>query len=198
MKKAFVLSALLGLLAGNILAQEPVKKHEVYGGIGLWGTNTIIDAFSDIIVTGLTGGNYSSGNDNYLGEFHLGYKYGLSERAALGLTFAYASNSADARLNGQKTGEFNSNYYTFAAEFDYRYLSRPKLTLYGSVGAGATIYQQKYTPDADDTDTRKSNDTYFNFQLSPIGIKYGERFGIFAEAGFGYKGILSVGLFGRF
>jgi len=193
-RQLIILAGLLVFTMGTAGAQG--QKHEVFGGVGIWSTNTIIDTFSDIIVSGITGGAYTSKNDNYIGDFQLGYKYSPSPRIAVGATFAYAYNNSDAYINNTKNGEFDDNYFTFAAELEYRYVSQPKLVLYGSVGAGATIMKQKYT-----SDTGKSSDadkTYFNFQVSPIGIKYGNRFGVFGELGFGYKGILSVGIFGRF
>ena len=194
MKRIIYAFIALALFSAGAQAQE--KKHEVYGGLGMWGTNAIIDTFSDIIVTGISGGAISMGNDTYTGDFHVGYKYLPSPKTAFGATFAYATNTADGYLNQEKTGKFYSDYYTLGLEFDYRYISRPRLALYSTVGAGATLYNQEYRPEGGEKS--KDNKVYFNFQITPIGVKYGEHFGFFAEAGFGYKGILTVGLFGRF
>jgi hypothetical protein len=194
MKKMIFTLAAMVFLAGATQAQE--SRHEVYGGIGVWGTNTIIDVFSDIIVTGFTGGTISTQNDNYIGDFHLGYKYLPSKHIAFGLTFAYASNTSDAYFNQAKSGRIYNDYYTWGLEFDYRYISRPKLALYSTLGAGITLFSQEYRPESGDK--AKESNAYFNFQVTPIGVKFGQYFGVFAEAGFGYKGILTLGLFGRF
>ena len=79
---------------------------------------------------------------------------------------------------------------------DYSYLNKGNFALYERLGAGEALYKQKYTSNEGKKDT--NDNVHFNFQITPIGIKYGSRFGVFAEAGFGYKGILSAGLFARF
>jgi hypothetical protein len=194
MKKIFLTAFLLSIISIGASAQE--KKHEVTAGFGLGTTTEFVDALADIIVSGLTNNAYSS-DKTYSGVFHLGYKYGITNRFAAGGTFVYEDIKSDTYVEKDKIGKFRNNYYTFAAEAEYKYLRSGSFTLYGLLGAGATIYRQKYT--ANDNSKNESNsNVHFNFQVSPIGIKLGKNIGAFAEAGFGYKGILSVGFFAGF
>ena len=194
MKKIIIAALFIVTLPFGLSAQ--VNRHEINAGVGLFTTSEIVDIFADVLTTGLTNGAYRSSNSTYTGAFHLGYKYRLSDRISAGATVLYEHSKSDALLNDEEKGEFKNNYYTLAAEMDYRYLSKGNLSLYGTLGAGATLYAQKYAANNGDKD---SNDTvHFNFQVTPIGIKYGSKIGVFMEAGFGYKGILSAGAFIRF
>lgn len=193
MKKINFTILLACILATNLSAQE--KKHNLSVGTGIGTTSEIIDALSDIITTGLSAGTYSS-NKSYTGAYHLGYKYGVSERISAGATLLYEHGTANALVNKEQIGRFKNNYFTLAAEGEFRYIDKPAFKLYGILGAGATLFNQEYKPDEGEAD--KDSKLHFNFQVSPIGIKLGNNIGIFAEAGFGYKGIVSAGVFTNF
>ncbi|GAB6007970.1 outer membrane beta-barrel protein [Dysgonomonas reticulitermitis] len=194
MKKIFLTVFLLSIIAIGATAQK--GKHEVTVGFGLGTTSEFVDALADVIVSGLTQNAYSS-DKSYTGAFHLGYKYGITDRFAAGGTFIYENGKSDAYFDKDKIGKFSNNYYTIAAEAEYKYVRSGSFSLYGLLGAGATIYSQKYTAN-DNSKNESDNNAHFNFQISPIGIKLGRNIGAFAEAGFGYKGIISAGLFARF
>lgn len=189
-KTAFAIALFAGILS-NTFAQE--RKHELTLGYGIGTTSEFVDAFSDVLVTGISGGHFKSDNGSYTGSFHIGYKYGLTDRLWLGGTFLYESGKSDALVDDQRQGKFNDYFYTLAAEARYNYLSKEKFALYGLLGAGATLYHQKYAPDHGGKET--DSQVHFNFQLTPLGIRYGGKWGVFAEAGFGYKGVISLGVF---
>lgn len=192
MKNIFIL-VVFCLFSGCLAAQD--SKHEIRLGAGIWSTTEIVNIFSDAVATGLTAGSYKSDNATYSGAFHLGYKYSTSERIAIGGTFVYENSSSDAYFNNELSGRFKNNYYTLAAEMDYNYVKKKFFSLYGVLGAGATLYGQKYTADGKNY---SDNMIGFNYQFSPLCIKLGHKIGGFAELGFGYKGILCVGIFTRF
>lgn len=192
MKKIFVLTV-FGLLFNNLIAQE--SKHEIQLGAGIWSTTEIVDIFGNVLATGLTGGAYQSKDATYSGAFHLGYKYSIAPKIAIGGIFVYENSSSDAYIDNASAGQFKNNYYTLAAEMDYKYIKKKNLSLYGVLGAGATLYGQKYE---ESNKNVSENTVNFNFQISPLCIKLGNKVGGFAELGFGYKGILSVGFFTRF
>lgn len=193
MKKiSFILVAVLSVL--SLRAQEE-RRHEVSLGVGIFSSTELVDIFGDIIVTGITNGTYGS-DDRYSGALSLGYKYRATSWIGLGGTFIYENARANAFIHDVKNGKFRDNYFTLAAEADFIYLRMNRLSLYGLVGAGATLMSQRYIPDTGEEST--NNNVFFNFQFTPIGLKYGNRFGGFVEAGFGYKGVLSIGAFARF
>lgn len=193
MKKIFILAVLTMFAFHKAGAQMP--RNEIDGGVGILSTSAIVDSFSKILSTAITGGVYTD-DGSFSVATYLGYKYRPKERATIGLTYAYSYGRSDGFIDGQKVGHFNDNYHAFAAELEYSWFLRNKLALYSTIGAGISLWHQKYIPD--EGETTSDSHVNFDFQLSPIGIKYGYYYGVFAEAGFGYKGIVSAGVFGRF
>ena len=187
MKKVALLTVTMFLLVASMNAQS--KKNELDLGVGVWSSNQIVGTLSDVIVSGLTG--LKMENKSYIGAWHLGYKYSTSDRFALGPVLAFDRGTSDV-----SSGKFTSNFYTLAVEGDYKYVNSDKFKLYSLAGVGATMLNQTYKPDAGDN--KSQSKTFFNGQITPIGIKYGSSAGVFAELGFGYKGILCVGVFCRF
>jgi opacity protein-like surface antigen len=196
MKKTAFLSVVMAFLfISSMNAQS--KKSEVDLGVGIWSSNQIIGTMSDIIASAILPAGVSMDNSSYIGALHVGYKYSLSDRFALGPVLTYDLGTSDAVANKEKTGKFTSNYYSLSLEADYKFINRDKFKLYALVGAGGTILNQVYK----DNKTGEKNgesQTFFNFQITPVGIKYGDSFGVFAELGLGYKGILCAGVFYRF
>lgn len=193
MKKIILLFALLTAFL-TISAQE--SKHEVSLGYGVVTTNTVIDSFSDFLAMGLTGGHYTTNNKTYMGTFGFSYKYALTDRLSLGGTFAYEKISADVYYSNVKNGRSKNQYYTLAPEMDFKYLKTDMFSLYGLVGAGGTLVARDYTSVANEKNDDSSIN--FNFQVTPVGIKFGKSFGVYGELGFGYKGLFNFGAFARF
>lgn len=173
-----------------------VKKHEVYTGFGLVSTSSVMGTISDIVIAGFTGGHQERRNTSWSGNIHLGYKYAFTERIVAGLSYAYVKSAGGLFINDQKEGTVENIYNTFAAEFEYRYIARDNFKLYSVLGAGITPYKEKFV--GNNGNKEVNNDTHFNFQVSAIGVKIGKPVGVFTELGFGYKGILSAGLFANF
>ncbi|MFT3826484.1 MAG: outer membrane beta-barrel protein [Chitinophagaceae bacterium] len=189
------------LIAGMLLMGTAVcaqnSKHELSVGYGIGTTSEILDVFSDMLASAFTAGGYSTTNDSYTGAFHVTYKYLFPNKLSLGGTFAYESGKADVMYSGVKNGETKKKYYSGAVEADYRYVNKPAFSLYSGLGLGFTSYHEEYIPDGRD-DKSSDNMTHFNFQIIGIGVRFGTHIGGFAEAGFGYKGIIAAGVFARF
>jgi hypothetical protein len=194
MKHLFLSVVMAFLFVSSINAQS--KKSEIDLGVGVLSSNQIIGSMSDIIASTFLPDGVGMKNSSSPGAFHVGYKYSLSDRFALGPVVTYDLNTSEAWANNAKTGKFTSNYYTFSLEADYKFVNRDKFRLYALLGAGGSVLNQTYKENAGDKHSEKL--TYFNFQVTPVGVKYGNSFGVFSELGFGYKGILCAGLFYRF
>ena len=72
--------------------------------------------------------------------------------------------------------------------FKGNWVNRPAVQLYSALAAGATFMS------GDNNSGTTDHSTAFAFQVSPIGVRVGNTFSFFAEAGFGYQGLLSAGL----
>ncbi len=198
MNKVFF-GCLLGILTATAAfakgSDSDFKKNELRGGVGFLSSNELISTYSDLLSTSLTGGNYSVSNEKTPGNFTLAYRYGLNKRLSLGSTFAYSLLKSDVNFNGSKTGTSTNNYFTFAPEVEYKYLYTKNFRLYGFAGAGLTLNRQEVKEYG-----KVSTDynPFFNFQVTPLGVQLGNKFGLYVEAGFGYNGIINAGLFAKF
>lgn len=193
MKKVYFLGICL-LISGYLNAQN--SKHEISGGVGIGTSIELVDIFSDLFSSALTAGGYSADNSSYSGGIYLGYKYLVQPKIGIGGSLIYEHSSSDIFVNQVRDGKEKTNYYTIAAEADYRYINKTNFTIYSGLGIGYTVFSEKYTPDSgEETNSDTGN---INFQVTAIGAKFGNKIGGYAEAGFGYKGILAIGAFVRF
>ena len=194
MKK--ILFAVLLLMGMSYYVQA--QEHQVSVGFGAPSSNHIADLFFTVakdMITGLAGGDSGLENKRSVGEFRAGYAYYPTERMSVGATVSILQTAADAVRSGTSSGEYSTRYLTFAAEGTYNYLTREKFRLYGLIGAGVTNLNARYTVQGQN---ESDNANVFNFHLSPIGAAFGRQFGGTAEVGFGYRGIVSLGLFYKF
>lgn len=126
----------------------------------------------------------------------MSYAYTPQERWQFGGTVTYGHSKSDlTRLPGSDVFAHRYvDYYGIAGETSYIYHNREKVKLYALVGAGVSFGKETdiiFLPE----NHFVTDHTFFEYQISPIGIRYGKRWGGFAEAGFGYRGIISAGLF---
>lgn len=82
---------------------------------------------------------------------------------------------------------------TLMPAFNYSYLVRKKSQLYSQVCAGAAFTTHRFY---DKEATTHSIDPAF--QCTFVGYRLGGRIGAFAELGYGYKGLLQLGISGTF
>lgn len=187
--------SLLSLSAMAQSQEEKIYRNEVAVGYGFFNTSQMINIFSDALATAITGGDYAKTNSTWTGNFNVSYKFATAKRFSLGLTYAHTKNTADISVHDVPSGISSTNYHTLAGEFQYNYISKPYFRIYSILGAGVTSYTEKYKPNAGSTETNSA--AHFNFQITPIGVKVGNRIGFFGELGFGYKGLISAGLYAR-
>ncbi|MDR2840120.1 MAG: hypothetical protein LBV75_02485, partial [Paludibacter sp.] len=131
--------------------------------------------------------------------FHLAYKYTLGSRFGLGATIAAGTEHSDFEQSGTGVsfkGKKNSFIGTLAGEASFNYVNSQNFKLYGLAGIGGTFInlERKY----DNGDIKTDGKIIPDFQITPIGLKFGNNFGGFAELGFGYKGLVNIGFFARF
>lgn len=179
-----------------ITTQTFSQKHQISAGMGLGSTVQILDSFLEMG----SGISYIFFNSFFLekteniGEFRISYAYTPKEHWRFGGAFSYNQSKFEA-INGlEKIGDKKNNYYTLAAETSYAFLNKERIKLYALLGAGATFT----TVESKNFITNRSSSsqgTIFNFQITPIGFRYGKQWGGFAELGFGYRGLASFGVF---
>lgn len=134
------------------------------------------------------------------GAMVLSYRYGLLKWLSVGIAAGYEQetktvNFIDRSNKNRRTdvGDFKRNVYTIAAELQPVYKRFPMATLYGIFGVGNGHIIERVT----NTATSKSLSASGNetaVQLTPFGISVGKKIRGHAEFGYGYKGIVHLGL----
>lgn len=89
----------------------------------------------------------------------------------------------------------NTGYLSIMARGDFKYVRKPSFSIYSSLAAGITLRNADVLEEGSDI---KTDDLGGAFHVSPIGIRYGNKLAVWAEAGFGFKGVLCGGVAVRF
>lgn len=181
----------------SLTAQD--GQSEITAGYGLFSTAGALVRSADIHSTGLSAGMASAGS-THSGAFHVGYRYyDYSTQhlpVAVGGAFLYEQVQSHSLAGDIEAGCFYDRFYTLVGKINLIYFSKNRLMLYGTMAAGATYCTRRFT--ANDHSGDFAGAVHLNFQLSPVGIKYGNHTGVFAEAGTGSKGVVCAGVFARF
>jgi hypothetical protein len=112
-------------------------------------------------------------------------------------------------VSWQHAGSFKRNVFTIAPEIMVEYTKKSApITIYGYAGYGYSYinevdrysleYYNSYYRDGVNSLGDKievaQNRHQYNFHVCPIGANFGKRIKYFAELGYGYKGILNIGV----
>ncbi len=118
----------------------------------------------------------------------------LGEKASFGVFAGLDKYQGEIlRNDNQITTKANFQALTVGGELTIDYLDVKFAKLYFLGGAGYTFNSTDFNNSDVIYTVEKQNQ--FNYQISPIGAKIGNRIGVFAELGWGYKGVINAGLF---
>ncbi len=125
------------------------------------------------------------------------YRRNLFQWLSVGLTAGFEKESKDLVIEGMNVGLYTRYVFTIAPELQARYYHRGATTMYGALGIGNSFVSEQYTSLTSDKHL-DATDNYAGFQVSPIGIKVGRKLNGFGEIGFGYKGMVQLGISYRY
>ena len=130
------------------------------------------------------------------GAITFGLRYKIS-RIRLGVSGAYEKVNGTFSDSANNAVDGNHTYWTVAADLQFSYLKLPKgiVELYWGASAGCAFVSQ----DINGLNVGEQTRRRFAYQVVPLGISVGIPWvGVYAEAGFGYRGVLNVGAYIRF
>ncbi len=181
--KKIILVLLLVLLTTALYSQEKgTMDYNV--SFGIYSSNFIIDFTASILTLGLI----KTKNDVQTPALNATFKYAVMDNWFVNADFTYEYvkgkllDSNNAILDTQ-----THHYYTLGIGTEYHYFNTKITQIYG----GAAI---AYTLNNSRTGSKTFNVPHFNFQLNPFGIRVGKKLAGFLELGFGYKGVLVLGI----
>lgn len=175
MKKTLYTFSLLA--CGLWSAQKNVEVRASYGAPSLFGISESITGSVINVVFGSPAVDYDSNGvlaiEVMLHNESKKWQYGLG----------YNNESVTDDRNNIK-GTFN----TFLAQANYTWTNpENKFRLYSGAGVGVMMTSYDYNI----TDYKE---TIFAFNVSPIGVRYGQKLGVFLETNVGTKGLLQGGV----
>lgn len=174
-------------------------KHEFVISDGLMS----FDQWRGLLVEAPRYTNHSNLPRRMTGALFLTYRHYLRHWLAVGATIGVDNQSgelADSYNGGsRRLGAYRREAYTLGAEISWVYDRDPTgewpITKYGYAGVGYTTGCSDFRIDpAFHKEPNTEHIGHFNLQVTPIAWRTGGRVGKFLELGFGYKGLICVGV----
>ncbi|MGN6566725.1 MAG: hypothetical protein ACTHJ0_02170 [Flavipsychrobacter sp.] len=151
--------------------------------------------------------DFLTGNEFHSTSIYLSYfltlKHHFPNNMALSLTAGFFSDKGDFSYREEsesyRVGPYTRRSYIISPEFEVPYYTAHIICLYSIVGLGIRSsyadIQDISHPSFSGGDHPVPHTITPALQYTPIGVRVGNRFGGFAELGWGYKGIINLGLF---
>lgn len=183
---------ILFFVTSSLCYAQQYPKYEIQVGFGPLAREQIIDDAVETLLGTLLLDPIPM--RDFSNSFNLSLRYQRTQWISLGLAMGFTNNTTyRTDYWGSKSFYKHSSFIsTFEAKFIY--IDRSFVQLYGLTGFGVLLVKT--------TDQRFPHDTKMygwpTPQLTPIAIRVGKKIAGFAEMGFGYKGIINLGVSGRF
>jgi hypothetical protein len=171
------------------------RKHDLSLQAGFLSGDQLGDIFEDPLRITISLGTYYKDDMRFSAIPVLTYHYSANSKFGFGAAFGYFSTSGILVAGDAIVGDFREKNYVGAVELDYHWVMRPGFELYSGAGFGVKVRSGAYT---DGAETDQETKALPAFHLNAIGLRVGKKVGVFAELGLGYKGILALGVNGRF
>ncbi len=128
-------------------------------------------------------------------SYSVTYRYQTNNRLTIGFNTSIASGSSIKSYWFESRNAYTHKSFILSFEAKFKYLSRPNIELYYFGGAGGFVVREKKLNQLYNSYTTYA---YPTLQVTPIGVRIGKTIGVFTEIGYGYKGVINLGLSGRF
>ncbi|HEY6172629.1 MAG TPA: hypothetical protein VIX80_10260 [Candidatus Kapabacteria bacterium] len=122
------------------------------------------------------------------GTFFLGGSGYLTERWSLGLQVFYGQYDVNTTYTSGNAFGFTNRYFGAMGRVDFRWINDIQWQLYSGVSLGVAAVQSQ------SVDGDKADQWTYGAQGTPLGVRYGDLFGVFAELGYGNLGIFAIGV----
>ncbi len=189
MKKTLLLAWLVACMMFNAQAQNPLKNG-IQAGYGILSVPLMIEQTGDILLTIFSIGFYDQPDKvSSTGVLNLGYNYYINRRISVGVDYGWEKISItwnDDRPEGYESYTVIINSITGGLK--YHFIVKQNFGMYSRLLVGVAI-------------PVRSKETFhpfpipdLAFQLTPVGVFYGNKFQVFSELGYGFRGLLNLGI----
>lgn len=191
MRKIIFLVFSLFVINTGLFAQSG-SKLEIRGGVGFATAPEIIEEITGGITESLVNPGFT--NVDYSGTIAVIITLLLKpeSRFSYGLDLVFDNIKANYIYpDPADETRTNAGYFTIMARGDFKYVKKTSFSIYSSLAAGVTLRSADLLSGVNQI---TENDLGGAFHISPIGIRYGKNIALWAEVGFGYRGVLSGGV----
>ena len=123
------------------------------------------------------------------------YRYQTNKKLAVSVNAGLGWGDASKKYLFAERFNYRHKSYMLSFEAKFNYVSKPNIELYYFAGGGGVLVRERRL---DLATHQYETFMYPTFQITPFGVRAGKQTGIFAEIGYGYKGIINMGLSSRF
>lgn len=197
MKKSIIVCTILFTLSTVVVKAQEAGKHEINVSYGDGAPTTLVDgfsnAFTNALVSGISGLKTNNTTESF-GSIGLGYRNQITERIRVGGDIAF--QQVQSKITDEKNkllSKRTDRYLMVLPTISFSYIKTDWLDFYGSAAAGVLLNNSEQQSE-DGKAPHKSNNVDFAFQVNPAGIRVGKKIGVFAEVGFGHRGIVVAGI----
>ena len=208
MKYLITAAAALLLMSSAAFAQKNMvrdvdyfPRSEIYlqyGTPSLMELTTILSPnFHDEVTNGETR------NHKFSGIAAIGYNFFVHPRVSIGLDFGYGYGSSDMYISdvdefgpaGEPEFMCKAVVMNYSCHLSgaFTYWQQGPMECSGALYLGVN-YMDESVRDAVSDELEPNDHLNFSFHITAVKFRYGDMVGGFAELGFGYRGLLNVGL----
>lgn len=187
--KIMLLASLICCTFMRVEAQDKGKSELNIGG----GIMASENAFADAIILLLSALINDPEDVTIPGAaWSMTYKYNLSERLAVGGASIYNPSPdrwiPDFAINDR----WKRRSLTTAGEATIYWAKQRAFQFYGTAGVGFFVKRKTFY------EVQTETEFGYTFQATPVGLRIGNKVGVFMELGYGYKGVFNGGVSVRF
>ena len=197
MKRILILLS-IGFVSVQLFAQDYYRSydhHDIMIGYGQF----IPDQFKSVNTSMLDelypAKRYVRDNYSSIGAIFFTYRHVFQNELFLwGITAGYSSSKSEIYNVGQFEGDLVRQFYTFAIEWQYRYINQGPVQVYSGLGLGFTYATEELTPPPESSKLSSTgNISNIAYQINVAGVRLGKKYAGFVELGYGYKGLINLG-----
>jgi len=180
---------LLLIITSNWIYSQ-INEHEISISVGLATSAQYRLVFDDLFQNGDKYNYEDAGRPH---QFHLNYYYFKRDSIIYGIYYGYENYPEKIYRNSQHIGLFEEKNHTLAFEYGKRYLNFNWLQV--SIGAGIGItYIDEVLTEKEPTDLKTKSKLLFAYHINAVSLRMGYKVYLDLSLGFGYKGLLNLGL----
>jgi hypothetical protein len=198
MKKLILVLAIVLIGKANLSAQVE-SPNSIGLSVGLITAPDFIE-YAQPSFKGPTFGLVTESSKTSTPAFMFQYNRALGEHLDMGFSIVYQQYTTKYNSlypSDSQAGQTQTHFLSIMPQFRFHYIPIDSwLGLYSGAAVGVN-YQVVDARDIEDY-IESEGKIGFSWQLTAIGAEVGNKFGAHAELGFGFKGIIVVGLHARF